>query len=130
MKAMHDFISSNRISQFDSCRYKYQIDVDGWGCGFHRAQWVLRSNCVSVKQRGPNIQWYYNGLKPYVHYVPYETDCSDLANVLTWLRANDDKAKEIALQGRRFALDYLNTDMSYLYLYHVLLELNKLNLSI
>lgn len=130
MKNRHHELHSQRIPQAESCKFKYQIDVEGWSCGFHRTQWVLRSNCVSIKQRGPNTQWFYNGLKPYVHYVPYEADCSDLKNAIEWLRQNDDKAKEIALQGRQFALDYLNTEITYLYLYTVLLELNKLNRSL
>jgi hypothetical protein len=126
MKAMHSLLSATHTSQKDSCKYKYQLDVEGWGCGFHRTQWILRSNCVCVKQRGPNTQWHYNGLKPYVHYVPYESDCSDLLNVLQWLLAHDEEAKTIALEGRQYAIDYLNTDITYLYLYHVLLELVKL----
>lgn len=130
MLSMHAELSSPRISQAAACNYKYQIDVEGWSCGFHRSQWVLYSNCVSVKQNGPNTQWYYNGLVPYVHYVPYSTDCSDLEDVIMWLRSNEDKAREIALQGRQFARKYLNTDMTYLYLHEVMVELNKLNKSI
>ncbi len=126
MKAHHSLLSTARISQFDSCKYKYQLDVEGWGCGYHRTQWVLRSNCVCIKQKGPNTQWHYNGLKPYVHYIPYETDCSDLLSILDWLKTHDKEAQDIALQGRQYALDYLNTDITYLYLYRVLLELNKL----
>jgi hypothetical protein len=129
MKAMHSLLSVPRTSQLDACTYKYLLDVEGWGCGFHRTQWILRSNCVCVKQRGPNTQWHYNGLKPYVHYVPYESDCSDLLSVLEWLRTHDNEAKSIALHGHQYALDYLNTDITYLYLYRVLLELSKLCLN-
>jgi hypothetical protein len=129
MIAARPLISSDRIELFDACRYKYQIDVDGWSCGFHRCQWALRSNCVPVKQKSPNIQWYYAGLEPYVHYIPYETDCSDLKEAIEWLQTHDEQAKQIALNGRSFHQEYLNTDMIYLYLYEVLLRYNQLNLS-
>ncbi len=77
-----------------------------------------------------SFQWYYSGLKPYVHYVPYEDYCSDLKDIILWLRQNDDKARKIALNGSAFAKKYLNINISYLYLYYVLVECNKLNLSI
>jgi len=124
------YIYSERISQYEACKYKYLIDVDGWGAGFHRCQWVLRSDSVSIKQKGLNVQWYYPGLISYVHYVPYESDCSDLEEVIMWLKSHDEEARKIALNGRQFALDYINNDMIYLYLYQVLIHYNLLNLSI
>lgn len=104
----------------DSCQYKYLIDVDGWSCGFHRCQWVLWSNCVALKQTSSNIQWYYSGLKPYIHYVPYASDCSDLAEKIQWLRYNDAKARKIAMEGRAFCEENLTLEKCYLYLYSVL----------
>jgi len=132
VRAMDSLLSDEqeRISEFNACQYKYLIDVDGWGAAFHRCHWILRSNSVPIKENSGNLQWYYSGLKPYVHYVPYETDCSDLKEVLQWLKAHNDQAKQIALNGRQFALDYLNSDMIYLYLYNVLIQYNKLNKSI
>ena len=124
-------ITAPRIEPDAAMHYKYQIDVDGWGCGYHRCFWTLYSNCVAIKQNeGGSIQWYYAGLVPFVHYVPYKPDCCDLESRIRWLREHDDKAQEIAQSGRRFAQDFLTTDMCYLYFYEVLLRLNKLNLSI
>lgn len=107
-------------STMESCLYKYQIDVDGWASGYHRCQWVLRSNCVPLKQESSYVQWYYSGLKPYVHYVPYLSDCSDLAEKINWLKENDDIAYEIACAGQQFAEEYLSEEMTHLYLYEVL----------
>lgn len=126
-------LGSNRISEHDACRYKYLFDVDGWSCSFYRTPWVLRSNCVCLKHMKPkqhSFQWYYSGLKPYVHYIPYEDDCSDLKDIILWLRQNDDKARKIAINGSDFVKKYLNVNISYLYLYYVLIECNKLNSSI
>lgn len=131
MKQMDLLICSHkRISPFDSCKYKYLIDVDGYSCGFQRCRWILQSNCVPIKQRSSNVQWFYSGLNPFQHYVPYQTDCSDLPDLINWLRNNDDKAKKIALEGKRFHKKYLDFDTTYLYLYHVLKEYNKLNSSV
>lgn len=104
----------------ESCAYKYQIDVDGWASGYHRCQWVLRSNCVPLKQQSDYIQWYYTGLVPYVHYIPYLSDCSDLAEKIDWLHMHDAEAYEIACAGQQFAKMYLSREMTYLYLHEVL----------
>ena len=127
MKDLDYLLSSDRISPFDSCQYKYLLDVDGWSVGFERCRWILRSNCVLIKQQSKHFQWYYSGLKPYVHYVPYKGDCSDLLEIITWLRKNEDEAKTIALNGRDFSKTYLDADTTFLYLYEVLKEYNKLN---
>ena len=123
-------LSAPWMSPMQSCLYKYQIDVDGWASGYHRCQWVLRSNCVPLKQESFYIQWYYSGLYPYVHYVPYLSDCSDLAEKIQWLKENDDIAYEIACAGQQFAEKYLNEEMTHLYLYEVLRRvLEKCNYS-
>jgi hypothetical protein len=67
-----------------------------------------------------NSQWYYCGLKPYVHYVPYQSDCSDLASQILWLRQNDLKAREIAREGSKFFEEHLTLEKCHLYLYYAL----------
>ena len=37
---------------------------------------------------------------PYVHYVPVKNDQSDLIEKIDWLKANDEKAREIAENGK------------------------------
>ena len=125
MKNLERQLSAPWMSPMNSCVYKYQIDVDGWASGYHRCQWVLRSNCVPLKQESFYIQWYYAGLNPYEHYVPYLSDCSDLAEKIHWLKENDDIAYKIACAGQQFAEKYLNEEMTHLYLYEVLKRVLK-----
>ena len=129
MKKLDNLLCSDRIPEVDNCTYKYLIDLDGFSSSFYRAQWILRAGSVLIKEDSGNVQWYFSGLNPYVHYIPYQTDCSDLATIIHWLRANDEKAKSIAVEGRKFALKYLNVDITYLYFYQVLKEYTKLNLA-
>lgn len=35
-------------------------------------------------------EWYYDILKPWVHYVPVKRDLSDLVEKIEWLKENDD----------------------------------------
>lgn len=129
MKDLEKELCCDYISAGDSCKYKYLIDIDGFGATFHRCQWILRSNCTLIKQEDGYVQWYYSGLKPYIHYVPYNKDCSNLEDIILWLREHDEEAERIAQAGRQFALKYLDMNTTYLYLYHVLKEYNKLNVN-
>jgi Glycosyl transferase family 90 len=126
LKSLKHILAAPWLTPWDSCHYKYLIDVDGWSCGYHRCQWILWSNCVPLKQTSSNVQWYYSGLKPYVHYVPYASDCSDLAEKIQWLRENDSKALEIAREGRRFCEENLTLEQCHLYLYRVLKKYHAL----
>jgi len=52
---------------------------------------------------------------PWVHYVPVKQDLSDLLSNIKWLRDNDDKAYEIAQNGKAlykilFGIDNLVED--------------------
>jgi SAM-dependent methyltransferase len=91
-------------------RYKFQIDIDGnsnsWAGLFEK----LLSGSPVLKIASPfgYRQWYYDLLKPWIHFVPVASDLSDLVEKLQWLRAHDDVAREIGARGRElaYALDY------------------------
>jgi hypothetical protein len=86
--------------------FKYQIDIDGnsnaWSGLFKKL--LTGSPVLKVASPGHYRQWYYDLLKPFVNYVPVQSDMSDLTEKLLWLRANDDKAKIIGDSGRKLAL--------------------------
>ena len=56
----------------------------------------MLSGSVPLKIDSTNIEWFYADLVPYVNYVPIKSDFSDLLSQVEWLKANDDKAKEIS----------------------------------
>jgi len=46
-------------------------------------------------------EWYTDRIQPWVHYVPIKADLTDLYDVLTFFRSdNDALAKKIAVAGR------------------------------
>jgi hypothetical protein len=49
------------------------------------------------------VEWFYKDLITMKHYVPIKNDLSDLLEKVEWLKANDDKAYEIAQAGSVFA---------------------------
>lgn len=110
---------SARVAQGDHLKYKYLIDVDGNACTFERLFWLLLSNSVTFKQNSSNIQWYYEGLEPYRHYIPVKTDLSDLLHQIEWARQHDSEARAIADRAQEFVKNNLSIEDVYLYLYHL-----------
>lgn len=107
-------------------RYKYQILADGHVSAFSRAYWQLFSNCVIFKHDSVWYQWFYRGMKPYVHYIPYKYDSSDLIEKLQWAATHDNEALQISQNANDFANKNLKYSDVMLYVYLLLNEYAKL----
>jgi hypothetical protein len=106
--------------------YKYLIDVDGNSCTYERCFWVLLSNSLVLKQVTPNIQWYYGGLVPYVHYLPLKEDLSDLFEKINWAKEHDADARAMAERSTEFIKENLSTESIFQYMALLLTEYAKL----
>lgn len=91
------------LSAADQLHYKYQILIDGNSCAYSRAYWQLFSNSLILKVESDNIQWYYDALSPYKHYVPVKSDLSNLIEQIEWARSHDREARQIIQNANAFA---------------------------
>ncbi len=107
--------------------YKYQMQIDGYSCAYSTSGWKLFANSLLFKEDSNHIQWYYNELKPYVHYIPVKEGLSNLLDQIQWAIDHDQEAKQIAAQARSFALSHITEDLNRVYLYHALLAYSRLN---
>ncbi|MFI5334151.1 MAG: glycosyl transferase family 90 [Chlamydiales bacterium] len=106
--------------------YKYQLLLDGNSCSYTRAYWQLFSGCPIFKHASTHVQWYYRGLQPNVHYIPLQSDCSDLVEKIEWAKLHDEEVRAIGNEAYRFAQENLtHIDILY-YVYLLLLEYSKL----
>ncbi|KAJ3075535.1 capsule-associated protein CAP1 [Podochytrium sp. JEL0797] len=82
----------------DSMKFKYLVVVDGnsWS---GRIQLYLETNSV-VLWNGLFVDWFLVNLVPWVHYVPFALDYSDLEEKMQWLVENDEKARQISVNAR------------------------------
>jgi hypothetical protein len=87
--------------------YKYLISLDGVGAAWKRTATILASGSVLLLHHRWT-EFFYPGMKPWVHYVPLEFDFSDLIDRYDWLVAHPAQARQIAENGWRFAKDVLN----------------------
>ena len=82
--------------------YRYHICVDGntlaWSSTFSR----MAMGCCLIKPGSPGNykQWYSAMLKPWEHFVPVDTDLSNLIERIEWCRSNTDECAQIAARGK------------------------------
>jgi hypothetical protein len=92
------------ITEFN--RYKYQIDIDGYSNAWPGFFQKLLTGGPVLKVASPRgfRQWYYDRLRPWINFVPVQSDMSDLVEKVTWLRDHDAAARAIGEQGQALAL--------------------------
>ncbi|XP_026757126.2 protein O-glucosyltransferase 2-like [Galleria mellonella] len=90
------------ISFFKFFDYKYQVNVDGTVAAY-RLPYLLAGGGMVLKQDSPYFEHFYGLLQPWKHYVPVARDLSDLTKRVKWALANDNEARTIAENARKFA---------------------------
>ena len=64
---------------------------------------LCNSLVFHVGTRGDDfVEFYYDGLVPWVHYIPVREDMSDVEELIQFARENDDVARTIAQNGHDF----------------------------
>ena len=92
---------------FLSISYKYNVILDGNAAPSQRMAALLQSGSTLLRQETPSIEFFYDDLKPYVHYVPLSFHGSDVLHKVAWCRKHDAAAKRIADAARDYARDAL-----------------------
>jgi hypothetical protein len=110
----------------DHVRHKYILIVDG-NIIASSHQWVFASGSVPILLTHPGNDWWFKAyLKPMENYVPVDYNLSDLEEKVQWLLDNDDKAKEIAENARKFAETILSSDFQKEYLVKRIQEVSQM----
>ena len=85
--------------------HKFAVDIDGNSNSFntllHRQ--ILGCCVLKVMSRDNWRQWFYDDIRPWVHFIPVKSDMSDLVEIVAWCRDHDDECRQIAERGRAFA---------------------------
>lgn len=109
-----EFAAKNMLPEHH-LNYAYQLTIDGIRCTWERFVWQLYSNSLVIKPESTQIQWFYNALKPGIHYVETTNDPQDLLSLRKWLVEHDDEAKLIAHNAHDFVVQNLMIEDMYLY---------------
>jgi Glycosyl transferase family 90 len=79
----------------DFLKYRYLIDADGICCAWISLYRKLASKSLTVKMQSENVQWYYNKLEPWKHYVPLRSDAEDVEDIYKWLISHPAECEKI-----------------------------------
>jgi len=117
-------IDDSFLSMEKMMDYKFILDIDGWTNGWESFFWKLYSGCVVFKQESIWKQWYYDEIKPFVHFIPIKNDFSDLREKYKWCMQNESECEKIVMNARRFISTFLSFSNSvnfmrnYLYVHY------------
>ncbi len=106
--------------------YKYLIDVDGNTCNDSRFYWMLHANSVLLKQTSSDIFWFSHKFKPFEHYIPFNSDLSDLMEKLDWACNHDLECRNIALMASSLANKVYKIENQRSYLSELICEYTDL----
>ena len=100
----------DRVSIAKQLTYKYIVSLEGNELPSNR-RWTLASNSVPIMPKPKWHSWIMEEkLEPYVHYLELNDDLSNLEELLNWARENDEKCREIALNGKQFMAQFLDLE--------------------
>ncbi len=107
MKNKYLFKAGMNKEQLYMHKYLAVIDGNSWSA---RYQWFLLDSHSLVFYSGIFDDWFMWRLRPWVHYIPFKLDMSDLDGRLEWARRNDAKAHKIAENAHKFANKYMRDE--------------------
>jgi hypothetical protein len=105
--------------------YKFLISIDGAVAAWKRTATILAAGSVLLLQHRWN-EFFYPGLKPWIHYVPLKDDISDLIEQYEWLTEHPAQAKRIAKNGLNFARAILTPRALQTYFGEIVAECGRL----
>ena len=100
----------NFIPMLDYPKYKYLVDMRGFGGWTDRLKFLLAMKRPVFIQERPEKEHFFNELEPMVHYVPVREDLSDLIEKIDLLDSDDSLYKQIIQNAERFVDRYFSEE--------------------
>ncbi len=117
-------IDKRFVTPEDHLGYKYLISIDGQRCSWERLIWHLHSNSLTFKHQTKQIQWFYNGIKPFEHFIPVTDEQSILTN-MDWAKEHPNEVQTIIHNASTFVENNLSLEDMYHYITVLLREYHK-----
>jgi hypothetical protein len=98
-------------------KYKYHLDAGGCsGTSWGGLRWKLCTGNLVFKIETTMIEWWYNTLVPYKHYIPVKEDLSNLYEQYIYIENNPQVAHTIAQNGQTICLNTYKADSARQYI--------------
>ncbi len=109
------FKATKYVSMLDFCKYKYLLDIRGYGWS-GRLKFLLYTQRPIFYVERDLLSFSSEGLEPFVHYIPVKEDLSDLEEKYQWAQSHPKECQKIAQNALAFAkkkYDYDNILSEY-----------------
>ena len=103
---------SEEVPEERFAHYRYFPDIPGNSLGWGTIHKYLAGNLI-FKPNHKKVLAYYYLLKPWVHFIPVESDFSDLEEKFNWSKKNMDESLKISYKGYITIFDYLQNIEEY-----------------
>ncbi len=112
------------LSEDQHVQYRHQITIDGSRATWERLVWQLRTNCLVFKHQSNQVQWFYKGIVPNVHYLSIQDEASLLKSI-AWSEQHPKETQDIIAHAMRFSDENLTIEDMYHYWIGVLTAYSK-----
>lgn len=100
------FGGGEHISWSEQFGHLFLLSMDGYGPSPARIAIGLKSNGVLMHYVTEHVLYYFGGLQPWVHYLPIYAD-RDVLRMIEEERQDPGRYRNVAIEGKRFAENYL-----------------------
>lgn len=107
------------ISWDEQLENKFIISIDGNGATCTRVSITLTSNSILLKYDSDSVLYYFQGLAPWVHYIPIDKN-SDVIDVIKIEQKNPGILSSICVAAQHFAANFLTREATFCYTAHLL----------
>ena len=124
------FVYADKVSMMDHAAYTYLAHFDG-ATYSSRFMKLLLMNSAVFKMHSYVYEYFYDALVPDEHYVEFKflfghaDPVSDLLAKVQWAERNPEHVRQIAANGRKFALQHLTIEGAMCYWRELLLEIGE-----
>lgn len=85
---------------------QYLLNLDGFSAAYRFAT-LLGTNSLVLKQQSSQAEWFYESVKPGVHYLPVlAANRTDILDRVAWAEGHQEEVKQMVERANRFALTY------------------------
>lgn len=107
-------------------RYRLIINAGRNSCWADRLRYLLLSSQAVVRQHSPCGEYWEELLRPYVHFLPTDSNFDNLTDTLDWAQAHDPAVRQIVRQAQAFVDSVLSVEGIYFYTAELLRQFSTL----
>ena len=104
-----------RSSWLQQFQYKSLLSMDGNGATCSRVVVAMKSNSVLLKYQSNCLLYYFQGLRPWLHYVPILDD-DDVVSVVEYQARNPEALSYISEESKSFHGQFLEKEPVHRYM--------------